>query len=73
MANNSRIHSWLSGGEFKPGILHPYYGKKRPEHSAKLLGRKRGRNKNTIVVIRKCSRRTFDCCWRSFISSSYRL
>lgn len=48
-------HWWRSGGEFKVGIEHIFYGKERPDHSAKLLGRKRGRNKNTVVVLRKCS------------------
>jgi len=57
MANNGRgkKHSWRTGGEFKSGKNHIFYGKKRPEHSAKLKNRKRGRNKNTIIVIRECS------------------
>ena len=48
-------HDWRTGGEFKSGENHIFYGKKRPEHSTKLKGRIRGRNKNTIVVIRECS------------------
>ncbi len=34
-----KIHYWRSGGEFKKGKEHPYYGKKRPEHAKFLKGR----------------------------------
>lgn len=40
---------------FKSGKEHPYFGKKRPEHSAKLKGKKLGRRKKTILLIKKCS------------------
>ena len=34
-----KTHWWKSGGEYKKGVEHPYYGKKRPEHSLALKGR----------------------------------
>lgn len=53
---------------FKSGKDHPYFGKKRPEHSEMLKGRKRGRNKGTVVVIRECS-----FCHKIIEALSYRI